>query len=371
MGAQRLAAVAAWRAWHRWSSLVCTLFLLISCVTGLPLIFSDEIEALQAAPARVRGAALQVAPDDLDAMVQAAASRYPQEMVRFVFFDADDNRIKVVLGPADSADRSHDHPLTFDAHSGALVDEPLPVALRSLGSMQVLNRLHTDLFYGLCGAMLLAAAGLAFLIATISGVVLYAPYMKKLSFGTQRRRNARSRWLDLHNLFGIATTVWLMAVGATGVLNEFSKPLSAVWRAAEVTRFKGSANQPLARTAARSPAEVLRTVRLAVPANNVTSIIFPSSTFNNPGHFLVWSNGDSPLTHRLFSAAFVDARSGRLASVSRMPAYLRILQLSRPLHFGDYGGLPLKVLWACLDLIAITVLLSGVFLFVGRKRTGA
>jgi len=41
--------------------------------------------------------------------------------------------------------------------------------------------------------------------------------------------------------------------------------------------------------------------------------------------------------------------------------------VSQPLHFGDYGGLPLKIVWALLDLIAIVVLGSGVYLWLGRR----
>ena len=39
-------SVRIWSWLHRWSSLVCTLFMLLLCLTGLPLIFSDEIDAL-------------------------------------------------------------------------------------------------------------------------------------------------------------------------------------------------------------------------------------------------------------------------------------------------------------------------------------
>jgi uncharacterized iron-regulated membrane protein len=44
------------------------------------------------------------------------------------------------------------------------------------------------------------------------------------------------------------------------------------------------------------------------------------------------------------------------------------LELSRPLHFGDYGGLPLKLLWMVLDLITIAVLVSGVQMWIARHR---
>ncbi len=32
-------------AWvHKWSSIVCTVFMLLLCITGLPLIFHEEID---------------------------------------------------------------------------------------------------------------------------------------------------------------------------------------------------------------------------------------------------------------------------------------------------------------------------------------
>ena len=55
-----------------------------------------------------------------------------------------------------------------------------------------------------------------------------------------------------------------------------------------------------------------------------------------------------------------------------MPWYMTALLLSQPLHFGDYGGLPLKILWALLDIIAIIVLVSGLQLWwLRRRRTAA
>ena len=35
-------------------------------------------------------------------------------------------------------------------------------------------------------------------------------------------------------------------------------------------------------------------------------------------------------------------------------------------HFGDYGGLPLKLLWALLTLVTIWVLWTGVMLWLRR-----
>ncbi|MFT4045804.1 MAG: PepSY-associated TM helix domain-containing protein [Solimonas sp.] len=100
----------------------------------------------------------------------------------------------------------------------------------------------------------------------------------------------------------------------------------------------------------------------------VTSIVYPGSRFGSPHHFLLWARGETPLTSRLFSPVLVNARNGELTAVARMPWYLRALEVSRPLHFGDYGGLPLKILWTLLDLVTIVVLGSGLYLWIARRR---
>jgi uncharacterized iron-regulated membrane protein len=50
---------------------------------------------------------------------------------------------------------------------------------------------------------------------------------------------------------------------------------------------------------------------------------------------------------------------------------MQMLFLAQPLHFGDYGGLPLKILWALFDLATIAVLSSGLYLGLGRRRRRA
>ena len=50
-----------------------------------------------------------------------------------------------------------------------------------------------------------------------------------------------------------------------------------------------------------------------------------------------------------------------------MPWYLRVLEISRPLHFGDYGGMPLKIIWMLLDIATILVLGSGIYLWLSRR----
>src|SRR3546814_11980216 len=78
-------------------------------------------------------------------------------------------------------------------------------------------------------SLFLALMGLLFVIAIVSGVVLYGPFMKKLSFGTVRKhRSTRLKWLDLHNLLGAVTLVWATVVGVRS--EEHTSELQSLMR---------------------------------------------------------------------------------------------------------------------------------------------
>jgi len=78
------------------------------------------------------------------------------------------------------------------------------------------------------------------------------------------------------------------------------------------------------------------------------------------------ARGDTPLTSRLTQALLIAPQSGDVLEASARPWYVTALQLSEPLHFGDYGGLPLKILWGLLDILTIVVLGSGLYLWLKR-----
>lgn len=359
-----------WSAVHRWSSLVCTLFLLVICVTGLPLVFADDIDDWLHPPPL---AAVVPSSDSvsLDRLVAESRARFPGERVVTVFRDDRAPLVNVWLAAKPDASTGRParlHYLAFDARSGMALEDVQPAGQRRGRVMNVMLTLHRDMFAGLPGELFLGAMGVLFVVAVISGVVLYGPFTKHLEFGTIRATRARRiRWLDLHNLLGIATLVWVFVVGATGVINELAKPLFGLWLRGDVaqllSRYHGQT--PPAPSALTSVQAALVTATRAVPGMRVAEITFPSRG-GSPWHYVAWTKGETPLTSRLSRPVLIDARTGELAAILDMPWYLRTLEVSRPLHFGDYGGLPLKVLWALLDVITIVVLGSGVYLWFSR-----
>ncbi|WP_371715352.1 PepSY domain-containing protein [Granulicella sp. L56] len=101
----------------------------------------------------------------------------------------------------------------------------------------------------------------------------------------------------------------------------------------------------------------------------VSSVLFPNPVFGSPRHYLVSARGKTPVTSKMLTPTLVDVQTGALTMSGGLPWYLRALELSRPLHFGDYGGLPLKIIWGLFDLVLIVVLVSGLYLWLSRRRS--
>lgn len=356
----------AWAWIHKWSSLVCTVFMLLLCLTGLPLIFHEEIEHLSGvveAPPMPAGT-----PNaSMDQIAQTALERRPGEVIRYMFWDQDEHPDITYVSMASAVDAppEENNAVVIDSRTAKVLDEPAT----DEGFMYVMLKLHTDMFAGLPGMLFLGAMGLLMVVAIVSGVVLYYPFMRRLKFGALRtQRSTRVKWLDWHNLLGIVTVVWLLVVGITGSINTLNRVVLSLWQMdqmAEMTApFRGlpPVTQPAHLEAS------IRTARAAVPDMAVSLVAFPGTMFSSPHHYTFFMKGNTPVTSRLLKPALVDATNGELTDTREMPWYVKTLFLSQPLHFGDYGGLPLKILWAVLDLFAIVVLGSGLYLWLRKPK---
>lgn len=359
---------ATFRVWawvHTWTSLVCTAFLLVLCLTGLPLIFHDEIESAlnpgQWQPARPGGPLLS-----LDAMLAGALERRPGEVPVYMSFDTDRPVVNVTTAPRPDSAEGAMHFASFDRTSGDLV----PPADKGHAVMEFLLQLHTDLFLGLPGMLFLGVMGLLFVAAIVSGIVLYAPYMQRQPFGVLRlNRSARLQWLDIHNLLGIVTIGWVLVVGLTGVVNSLATPIIESWRTHELADLKAGVPDAPGTTQRASLDVAVALARQAAPDMELQFVAFPGTGFSTDRHYAVFLHGNTPLTSNIITPALIDAVTGSFVAMRSMPWYAQALSLSQPLHFGDYGRLPLKLLWALFTVATIVVLLTGLYLWTAPRES--
>ncbi len=358
-------SIRRWTWIHKWTSLVCMVFMLYLCITGLPLIFHEEIQDATRAY-EVPTMPAETPRMSIDRMVDAAQAKNPGYVIQYMYPDEDNPHIVGATMGKDPVTQEGLKFLVMDNRTAKVLDEPDLMS----GVMYVLLALHTDMFMGLPGKLFLGLMGIVFVVSVVSGVVVYKPYMRKLDFATVRRRTRRLYWLDLHNVMGVVTVAWVLVVGFTGVINTWADLVIKFWQydqmTAMVAPYRGQ--PPLAPGEIGSLQRALDTADKAMPGREFAFVAFPGTPFSSPHHYAVFMKGVTPLTAKLLKPALIDAKTGDLTDSRDLPWYVSSLLLSQPLHFGDYGGMPLKLLWALLDIVAIVVLGSGIYLWLAKRR---
>lgn len=338
--------------------------MLLLCLTGLPLIFHHEIGHLTGTEVEAPDMPPGTPFASMDDVLATAKARHPQRHVQFIFRDPDETMLWMVsLGETPTSDQNN-RVVAVDARTAKVLAEPR----FDEGFMYVMFKLHVDLFAGLPGTLFLGAMGLLLVAAIVSGIVLYAPFMRRLGFATVRRdRSASVRWLDMHNLLGIVTLVWALAVGITGVINTLGEPVIKLWQFDQMSEMTAPYRNLPPPEKFGSLEQSVRAATAREPDMRLGFIAFPGTSFSSPHHYAIFMRGTEPLTARLFKPVLVDAQTAQITDSRELPWYVKTLLISQPLHFGDYGGMPLKILWALLDIITIIVLWSGLILW-WRKR---
>ncbi|KFE54894.1 PepSY-associated TM helix domain-containing protein [Pseudomonas syringae] len=358
--------VRRWSFIHTWTSLICTLFLLMLALTGLPLIFSHEIDhALGNAP-DFKEMPANTPHLNLQQLVEAAEAHRPGEVLQYFGWDEDDsNGVWAIMAKTAGTDPNDSHSFMLDSRTGQAYETPSANG----GFMMVMLRLHVDMYAGLPGKLLLAFMGLMFVLAIISGTVLYAPFMRKLKFATVRvDKSRRMRWLDLHNLIGVVTLTWALVVGVTGVISACADLIIAAWRNDSLAAMIAPYQDAPALTARAPATRLLEIAESAAPGMQADFIAFPGTRFSSEHHYAVFLKGNTHLTAHLITPVLIDAKTLEVTAVVERPWYMDALGMSQPLHFGDYGGMPMKILWAVLDVLTIIVLGSGLYLWWVRRR---
>lgn len=359
--------IKAWAWLHKWSSLVCTAFMLLLCITGLPLIFHHEIGHLLGTEVEAREMPADTPRLSLDKVLAIARAEHPDRVVQYASQPEDSPDLWFVTMTPTPAPTDDFRSVAVDARTGEVYERPRV----DQGFMWVMFKLHVDLFAGLPGMLFLGLMGFLLLVAIVSGAVLYSPFMRKLDFGTVRcERRVRLKWLDLHNLLGIVTLVWLFVVGATGMVNTWADLMVKYWQhdqlSALLAPYQGQPTVPLAE---RGSVQVGLDKALAqLPGKELSFVAFPGTAYSSPHHTTFFLRGNEPLSARLLQPVLVDARTLAVTSSPELPWYLTALLVSQPLHFGDYGGLPMQILWAVLDIASIIVLGSGLYLWLRKGQ---
>lgn len=343
-------------ALHRWIGLALGLLLLFSGLTGAVLVFMDEVDrALNPSLLTVAPGAASLPLDTLVARVREAA---PGCAVT-----------DVVLATVREPGRALLMRLVCDGRlREAAVNPYTGVVLGLRDDTHVVRALftaHSSLFLGDWGRLVLFAAGIGLIVLGISGLSSHARLRASLRQPIRRHLGTRVFVGDVHRLAGLLAVVFNLVIGASGAW--------LTWGA--VARLiAGGGPRSLAATPARPIAldRALASAARAVPGLEVNWIAFPR---NETAPLGFWGRvPDAALYGPFGTIVNLDPDTGEVRSTSDVRTgnwRARATALAVSFHFGNFGGLPVKLLWSTAALLSPLLAGSGALIWWMRRSRGS
>ncbi len=347
---------------HLYGGLFVALHLVVLILTGSVLLFRGELETDR--PLLTTQELTPWTGETLDRILTDAITRFPGERPLAIFPDESDNRlIQVRLGKENSKKFRGARKLLYSGKTALPIEAPQ----NDDGFFGTLLVLHRELFLGTYGKLYVGFVGLILVFVLLSGFFIYGNFMRGKSFGEIRDPRSTRAYSDAHRFIGACAFAWLLLVSMTGVLLSFNGPLLKIYQAGELKSLSQEYANVSTQAALPKLATVVETAQRLKPHDRLTYIAFPDTEFSIPSHFLILMNGTTAFTSKLSELLVVDRETGTEAQARQLPIYLKLALISEPLHFGNYGGMVLKLVWLAFSLLSMALTASGVAAFILKK----
>jgi uncharacterized iron-regulated membrane protein len=341
---------------HHWLGLLAGILILISSISGSVLVFHHEIDQAQfAGLARLDrpASALQIdksfthirqAYPDFDIRIPD----YPHELSQALKYELRKGQLRKWL--------------FVQPETGQILAE---VERADQRLVHTLLELHYMLLAGTPGKVVVLLVGISLILLSITGFLLYRKsILKVLSFRQKISLTSRRSFLSgLHRIVGVWSLVFNLLISLSGSYIAYTIVQGAF--------SSGAKSQAEAEDfSSLSVDEALREVKAAYPDFEINYLLLP---VRQSGKLSVLGRLTSdPMYYGAnFSRILVSARTGEIESVQFLrdqPWYTRLLTLCKPLHFGDYAGLPGKLLYCAFGLLPGLLAVSGFFIWSYRNR---
>ncbi len=346
-----------WFLWHSWLALPIWFFLFFVCVTGSLAVVSSEIMWLVNPAMRVSE---EGQPVPLKQMVAAAEAAVPDGRVTALGWGGSHMAVNVrVAVPDGGFVTAWVNPITGQVQQVS-TGAPFHSFLRALHGWLLIYP------YGWYAVSLL---GLPLLGSLVTGVVVYKRFWRSFYKPSIRwGAPARVVWGDFHRVAG-TWSLWFVALMAvTGLwflINTLLADLGAPLGGSQVPALVQRDDLAVAATAPPADPDLILAGALgAVPDMRLTYMALPATAFSPAWVFGM--SGQAPLLPDFIS---VNPRTGAVMDVSGgfdSSAASLTGTIMRSLHTGDFGGLPVKLVWFTFGILLSALVFSGMKIWARR-----
>lgn len=377
--------VQVYREVHSWVGILCGLFLFVAFYAGSISMFEHPLQNwLTPVPTLPKPVTIEATPE----LLQKAFAAHPEAGAHYILvITPDHTRPARLMWPQDPARHGHG-PQDFVLAALSPAGELVTTTRKPSEIPFFIDQLHEQVGLPLPHAVSLYVMGcvaLIYCLALVSGVIAFLPALKKMLFAVRLDTGARKVWLDLHNLLGFFSLPFHCIIALTSVVFAFHAPVFSVqaklFQSGQESGQKNHAHghgPPAGREKGEAPT-------FSMPGQMPPDALLAALQEQAPGfapdtleYTTQNGKGRSKTTLRVFGhderypmrgaasgLAMVDPVSGKILSTDYLPGHqstgFAILTAFFALHFGSYGGLPVRWGYYCLGL-------GGAFLFYTGNR---
>lgn len=358
---------------HTWTGIVAGLALFIAFYAGALTMFKEPLARWASPPA-----AALTPLDRVDELITRTLAARPDARKDFTLHLGDGRGVPGRLSWQKS--RQDESPWTAELTGGG----ELEIVQRSPSALaQIVDFLHRtagipgDLDIGTAFTGVMSAL---YLLALVSGVVVVVPSLVKDFFALRLGPNLKRLWLDAHNLVGIVSLPFHMVIALTSVVfglhDTIYDSLDAVvyeGRLRQVMRASSPFNavRPDERPAAMLPhQELIARVVAMEPGFRPVSLQYREG--GTRGALVrVWGHDPRHLV-RGKGFAVVSPVTGEVVNTEYLPGHQgpwsATVASFFSLHFGSFGGAPIRWSYFFLGLAGAFLFYSGNLLWIETRR---
>ncbi|MEM0932852.1 MAG: PepSY-associated TM helix domain-containing protein [Bacteroidota bacterium] len=354
---------------HNWVGLYAGVVIAILSITGVVALFKTEIDEFVNSdyydvPSDVRGERIEIA-----AVVDSVRQVYGDKSVGYIGVprSPDKNWIVTAVEQNSSLDIKA-WEIFVDPYTGKVVGQR--DSFRSIGYF--IRNIHVRLYEGLFGRYFVGIAGIALLISTLTGFWIYGNFMKKQLFATIRRKNLRITMADYHKLIGVTTLVFNLVIAITGawlgLQGLLQRPIvgdrPGVYQPPEEKKFSKEEDAAFS----VNYLEVYEASRRLFPELEPTSFA-PSTN----GNGVVTVRGIVPRTafersHFQLTLDKETLQEVHRLDIRKMGLGAKLFYIQESMHFGDWGGWMLKMVYAFFGITSGFLALTGFVVYLKRTE---
>jgi len=379
--------IRVYKSLHTWVGITSGLLLFIGFFAGALTMFKQPIDAWVSPPQQKLA---QVSPEQLDILVPQVLQQHPDSGRGFAIYLTDDAQVSAPMvwekhDPQEAAGHHHRLELDADMWHASLDENNQLVAEQVQPSKlgELIDMLHRTAGFPdeHLGIYLLGIAGALYFIALVSGLIILLPSLVKDFFIVRAGKNRKRFWLDAHNVIGITSLPFHLIIALTVVGFAFHDQLysglqSVVYQDKPMFERGGRPGaeklQPRSLQDMAPPSEIIAGLKAAAPEFQPTKLIYMGLSGPRPNIRASLYNPDYVVRGPITGYIMVDPFSGQITNSSYMPgqgnAWIETVMHFFALHFGSFGGTPVRWAYFFLGLSGAFLFYSGNLLWVESRR---